>query len=182
MLSRKPNGMDEMSGIPLPPNRFESASRSPTVAVPSPAPVVRKSPFEGMKCEGAVLIGAGARVQGDISNSSMVEIQGILEGNVVTNTLVVREGGGFKGDMQAQHAEVHGSLEGTLNVQDLLDIRATGRVSAEASYGKLAVSAGGSIAGQVQVKSPVVLEDMRTDDASPESRTNRNGNGMSYGS
>ncbi len=176
MLGHKPNGTDDVGPIPLPPgSRFEAPARAPsTAASATPTAAVRKSPFEGMKCEGAVLIGAGAKVAGDISNSSTVEIQGYLEGNVVTNSLIVREGGGFKGDMQTQHAEVHGAVEGTISVQDLLDIRSTGRVSAEASYGKLAVSAGGSLAGNVQVKPPVVLEDLRGEPAA-EARRESNG-------
>jgi cytoskeletal protein CcmA (bactofilin family) len=135
-----------------------------------------------MKCEGAVLIGAGAKVAGDISNSSTVEIQGFLEGNVVTNSLIVREGGGFKGEMQTQNAEVHGTVEGTLAVQDLLDIRATGRVSAEATYGKLAVSAGGCLAGNVQVKPPVILEDLRAESGAEAGGYNgsREGNGRAW--
>ncbi len=163
MLTRKsdvsPMGTDLRFNPTLrPPIGATGAAPAASAATP---PTARKSPFEGMKCEGAVLIGAGAKVAGDISNSSTVEIQGFLEGNVVTNSLVVREGGGFKGEMQTQHAEVHGTIEGTLAVQDLLDIRATGRVSAEATYGKLAVSAGGCLAGNVQVRPPVVLEDLR---------------------
>lgn len=159
MLTRKPNGED-VGLMPVPAAaRFDTLQRQSTnAASPTPAQPGRKSPFEGLKCEGAVLIGTGAKVAGDISNSSSVEIQGTLEGNVITNSLIVREGGAFKGEMQTHHAEVHGVVEGTLNVQDLLDIRSTGRVSAEASYGKLAVSTGGSLAGNVQVKPPVILE------------------------
>lgn len=162
MLTRNPDDNVSSAGTDL---RFNPVSRPPVGSAHSapaaPVSTVKKSPFEGMECEGAVLIGAGAKVAGDISSSRTVEIQGFLEGNVVTNSLIVRAGGGFKGEMQTQNAEVHGTIEGTLAVQDLLDIRATGRVSAEATYGKLAVSAGGCLTGNVQVKSPVVLEDIR---------------------
>lgn len=76
MLSRNPNGSDHIGPIPLPQGaRFDASARATSApASPSPAAAVRKSPFEGMKCEGAVLIGAGAKVAGDISNSSTVEI------------------------------------------------------------------------------------------------------------
>ena len=159
----KPNGSEDINPTPKE-LRFNPALR-PSVAAATPAPIAaasavpaKKSAFEGTESEGAVFIGKGTKVAGDVSNSSTVEIQGFLEGNVVTNVLIVRQGGGFKGDMQTQHAEVHGAVDGTIVVQDLLDIRATGRVTAEATYGRLAVAAGGCLAGNVQVKPPLALD------------------------
>ncbi len=187
MLDKKPNGSEDINPIPRdlrfsPALRPSVAPATPTPIAAAPAVPAKKSAFEGMKCEGAVFIGEGAKVAGDISNSSTVEIQGFLEGNVVTNSLVVREGGGFKGAVQTQHAEVYGAVDGTIVVQDLLDIRATGRVNAEATYGRLAVSAGGSLAGNVQVKPPLILDETGVETAVAHDQGQHEGNSRTWNS
>ena len=71
--------------------------------------------------EGIVVVGKGAFIIGEISNCSQVEIA------------------------------VHGTIEGQIQVEDHLDIRATGDVSGELTYGKLSVASGGRLAGSVEI-------------------------------
>ena len=108
--------------------------------------------------DGVVLIGKGTRILGDISDCTMIEIQGTLEGTVCADTVVIREGGGFRGTMQTDKAEVHGVLEGTISVHELLDMRASGQVSGDITYGRLAVADGGNISGNLKLKR-MVAED-----------------------
>ncbi len=99
--------------------------------------------------DGVVIIGKGTRIVGEITDCSRVEIQGTVEGTIVANALIIREGGSLTGRLQATQAEVHGAFNGQLDIADLLDIRATGTVEGELAYGKLAVSMGGHISGNV---------------------------------
>ena len=101
--------------------------------------------------EGIVVVGKGASIVGEISNCSQVEIVGALEGKVVAAVVIVREGGWLKGQVYSDRAEVHGTIEGQLQVEDHLDIRATGDVSGELTYGKLSVASGGRLAGSVEI-------------------------------
>jgi cytoskeletal protein CcmA (bactofilin family) len=48
---------------------------------------------------------------------------------------------------------VHGSIEGHVQVEDHLDIRATGVVAGELAYGKLSVASGGRLAGTIEIVS-----------------------------
>ena len=109
-------------------------------------------PFEGVVGDGHVLIGKGTKVTGDISNCTLVEVQGILEGSVIADTVIIRDGGGFKGVLQTDQAEVHGVLEGTAVVHELLDIRANGNVQGDLTYGRIAISEGGFVSGSLQTK------------------------------
>ena len=99
--------------------------------------------------DGVVLIGKGTRVIGEISECTTVEIQGVVEGKLLASSVVIREGGGFKGSLQVDQAEIHGVMEGNAVVNDLLDIRSTGTVAADLAYGRLSVEAGGQMTGNI---------------------------------
>ena len=117
--------------------------------------------------DGVVIIGKGTRIVGEITDCSRVEIQGMVEGTIVADALIIREGGSLTGRLQATQAEVHGAFNGQLDIADLLDIRATGTVEGELAYGKLAVSMGGHISGNVtnpRVEPTQVAQYSRVDD------------------
>ena len=101
------------------------------------------------KSDGVVIIGKGTRIVGEITDCSRVEIQGVVDGTIIADALIVREGGSVKGRLQARHAEIHGHFNGQLEIVELLDVRSTGRVEGELAYGRLAVAMGGHISGSV---------------------------------
>ena len=119
--------------------------------------------FEDLNGEGVVLVGKGTHIVGEITNCSIVEIQGILEGTVSADVVVIRDGGGFKGDFMAEQAEIHGVVEGGVTVHGLLDIRSTGKVSGDVTYEELSVAVGAHISGQINspatIEAPVVATD-----------------------
>jgi cytoskeletal protein CcmA (bactofilin family) len=102
--------------------------------------------------DAVVFIGKSAVIRGDVVSTSIVEVRGSLEGNVTTQSMIVRDGGSFRGDLKAHQAEIHGTVDGKIEIDDLLDIRQSGRVSAEARYGRLSVSTGGSLSGNVKAQ------------------------------
>lgn len=112
--------------------------------------------FEAVQGEGVVLVGKGTHIVGEITNCSVVEIQGVLEGTVAADVVIVRDGGGFKGDFKAEQAEIHGVVEGGVTVHGLLDIRATGKVTGDVTYEELAVAVGAHVSGQIA--SPATIE------------------------
>ena len=109
--------------------------------------------------DGLVVVGKGAKISGEITNCSQVEIEGALEGNVVAEAVIIRAGGWLKGKVHSDRAEVHGTLEGQIQVQEHLDIRSTGQVSGELAYGRLSVESGGRLAGNIQLYSDLQKEE-----------------------
>lgn len=103
--------------------------------------------------DGLVVVGQGTRMSGRIETCRRLEIYGILEADVSAEMLIVHKGGGIKGTLEAQSAEVHGVVEGSLVVENLLDIRQTGHVSGELMYGRLAVESGAQVLGSIQQRS-----------------------------
>jgi cytoskeletal protein CcmA (bactofilin family) len=112
-------------------------------------PPARDYPIlESIDGDGLVLIGKNTQLVGEISNCSRVEIQGALEGTVVAETVVVREGGMIKGHMRTTNADIQGIVEGEIVVDGLLDVKSTGQVTGDITYGQFSVQVGGVVAGQ----------------------------------
>lgn len=132
----------------------QSPSTAPTKAQP---PIIKKSPLEGFAGDGVVLIGKGTKMSGQIKDSSMIEIQGHLDGDIVASAVIVREGATFTGNMITAYAEIHGTVDGTITAEELLDIRSTGRVTAEVKYGNLSVATGGRLSGDLQAREMIEL-------------------------
>ena len=107
--------------------------------------------------DGIVIVGRGTRITGEITDCLRLEIQGVVEGTIVADALVIRAGGSVTGRLQANHAEVHGYFNGQLQITDLLDVRSTGRVEGELAYGKLAVAMGGHISGNITTPDAATL-------------------------
>ena len=97
-----------------------------------------------------IVIGKGTQMRAEINNCSKIEISGYIEGSVVAVEVIVREGGCLKGHVQSRRIEVHGIIEGEVQVEEYLDIRSTGEASGELTYGKLSVAPGGKLAGKIQ--------------------------------
>jgi cytoskeletal protein CcmA (bactofilin family) len=130
-------------------------SITPTKVQP---PTIKKSPLEGFAGDGVVLIGKGTKMTGQIKDSTMIEIQGHLDGDIVASAVIVREGATFTGNMITAYAEIHGTVDGTITAEELLDIRSTGRVTAEVKYGNLSVATGGRLSGELQAREMIELD------------------------
>ena len=145
---------------PAPPQSMKlvSTGNKATSLLKTVTPTTKMSPLEGFKGDGVVLIGKGTRITGEIKDSSIIEIQGSLEGNIVANTVIVREGASFTGNMISEYVEVHGLVQGTVVAETLLDIRSTGKVTAEVRYGQLSVVTGGRLSGNIVVQETIEAE------------------------
>ena len=130
--------------------------------------------------DGIVVIGKGARVSGSIADCRKLEVCGILEADVVADLVVIRHGGGLKGEVRTTNAQVHGILDGSLTVHGHLEICATGEVSGDVTYGTFSVATGAKVQGAIQTRS--VLRDAERpvelpDDLHVENGLNNGANG-----
>lgn len=161
-----------------------SQARDPSAVLPSSTPAASRdhrdySVLESVNGDGTVLIGRGTKIIGEIQDCSKVEVQGQLEGHLVADSVIVREGGVLKGGLTAAQAEIHGHVEGEINVEGLLDVRATGQVFGDLTYGTFAVAAGGDVSGSVNGQKLIESHAQQTSAAtehasSPATMTNGN--------
>ena len=99
--------------------------------------------------DGVVIVGKGTQISGTISACQVLEIHGVVEADVTTERLIVREGGGIRGNVHADNAEISGVVEGSLVSYEHLEINSTGEVWADVKYQTLAVAKGAILKGSV---------------------------------
>jgi cytoskeletal protein CcmA (bactofilin family) len=130
-----------------------------------------------------VYIGAGTTVGGEVRDCDKIDVLGTFEGTVSATVVVVHGGGCVRGAIHARTIEVHGRIEGQVNVDELLDIRSTAIVDGELSYGDLKVEAGGQMSGNIVSRSRRAQNASGSSgwELSPGTHTNGYANGSSSG-
>jgi len=95
-------------------------------------------------------ISQGTKIVGDITSEGGFRIDGEIEGNINTpNKVVIGKTGTVKGSLICKDADIEGHVEGTMQVSNLLSIKATAQIEGEVTVGKLAVEPGASIGLQM---------------------------------
>lgn len=95
-------------------------------------------------------IGQGVTIKGAVVVSTIVVVDGVLEGDIDVENLFVRATGTISGKIKvAQNAEIAGNVLEKLDVKGLLILRAGGRVNGSISFGTLTIERGATITGEV---------------------------------
>lgn len=99
-------------------------------------------------------------LKGDIRNARRVEVFGYVEGEVAADALIVQPGGRCFGRVKVENADIRGVLQGDIAVKQLINVRATGQVSGNVKYGKLAMEMGGDLAAEMRNIPPSISGDL----------------------
>lgn len=95
------------------------------------------------------LIGTGTSIEGNVTSSGDIRIDGNLKGNLTTKGKVILGGTGkVNGEVHCRNFEIEGSLEGKIFVTDLLSLRAKSKVFGDISTIKLAIEPGAFFTGK----------------------------------
>ncbi|PLX20155.1 MAG: cell shape determination protein CcmA [Marinilabiliales bacterium] len=94
------------------------------------------------------LIGAGTEITGDVSSNSDIRIDGTLKGNLKTaGKVVIGETGKVKGEIKCKNSDVLGEINGKIQVDQLLSLKATARIFGDIVTKKLAIEPGSQFTG-----------------------------------
>jgi cytoskeletal protein CcmA (bactofilin family) len=107
-----------------------------------------------------LIIGEDTFLKGEVRNGGRIEVYGYLEGGVAGEHLVVKPGGRCFGTVQVQDADVHGTLQGEVFVNQLITIRSSGSVAGNVQYGRLAMELGANLSAQVRNVPPTISGDL----------------------
>jgi cytoskeletal protein CcmA (bactofilin family) len=107
------------------------------------------------------LIGPGVRVDGDLSFTGGLRIDGEVRGNVCAvpeqpSVLVVGATGRVEGEVRATRMVVSGVVSGTIYASELLELHPGARISGELRYGALEVHPGAVL--EVELRREVPAE------------------------
>lgn len=109
---------------------------------------------------GVLVIGEDAILKGEIRNCREIEIFGYVEGKLEAGRVVVHQQGRLFGTVKAESAEVHGAMQGDVRVKQLIAIRATGTVTGNVKYGRLAMDEGAELSASVRNVPPSIAGDL----------------------
>lgn len=93
------------------------------------------------------------KIKGDIVSEADFRIDGKLDGNVKTSgKIVIGKGGYIKGKVECVNADIEGSFNGELIVNDLLALKASAVIEGTVSVAKLSVEPGATFNASCTMK------------------------------
>src|SRR3984957_17820878 len=93
-------------------------------------------------------IKAGTHIEGEIKSDGDMRIDGTLKGNIqIQGKLVIGPTGQIDGEISCQNAEIHGTINGKVTVNELLFLKGTSKILGDIVIGKLAIEPGAQFSG-----------------------------------
>ena len=107
-----------------------------------------------------LVISADTSLKGQVRNAGRIEIYGYVEGEIAGEHLIVQPGGRCYGTVMAGSADIHGTLQGEVQVKQLITIRTGASVTGNVQYGRLAMEMGGNLSAEVRNVPPTLAGDL----------------------
>lgn len=100
------------------------------------------------------LIGAGTIIDGDISFSGGMRVDGKVNGNIVAtqgkpSTLVLSEHAVVNGEVNVTHLVINGTISGSVCASEYLELQAKAKVNGDVHYGTLEIQLGAIVEGRL---------------------------------
>ena len=100
------------------------------------------------------LIGAETRIEGNISFSGGLRVDGEVNGNIVAvpgkpSTLVLSELGRVNGEINATHLMLNGVVDGPVRAAEYLELQSKAKVTGNVHYKSLEIQLGATVEGRL---------------------------------
>ena len=118
-----------------------------------------KEPIKTIKINSSLIIGEGATIKGEIIEENEITVNGSVDGDIQCKNLIVGKTGSIKGKIKADTLFVEGSIEGEINVKELLKLMSSSYVSGKMSYGSLQINEGGKLLGELEFKDKNIIQE-----------------------
>ncbi len=98
----------------------------------------------------------GTTINGDINSPADFRLDGHLIGNFQSKgKIVIGPAGSVKGDIICKNADIEGTFEGKIQVQEILNVKSKSHIIGEVICGKLSVEPGAEFSASCVMKPPV---------------------------
>ena len=100
------------------------------------------------------LIGVGTKIEGNISFTGGLRVDGEIAGNVTAvpdqpSTLVVSEAARIEGEIRVSHLVVNGAISGPVYTTEFLELQSRSRVIGDVHYNTLEMHLGALVEGRL---------------------------------
>ena len=116
-------------------------------------------PTKKIKENSSLIIGEGATIKGEIVEENEITVQGNVDGDIQCKDLIVGKTGSIKGKIKADTLYVEGSIEGEINIKEILKMMSSSYVSGKITYGSLQINEGGKLVGEVEFKDKNIMQE-----------------------
>ena len=118
-----------------------------------------KEPIKTIKINSSLIIGEGATIKGEIVEENEITVNGSVDGDIQCKNLILGKTGSIKGKIKADTLYVEGSIEGEINIKELLKLMSSSYVSGKISYGSLQINEGGKLLGELEFKDKNIIQE-----------------------
>lgn len=112
------------------------------------------------------LISNGTDITGDIRSNGDIRVDGALNGSLTTKgKVVIGPTGKINGEVYCKNSEVSGSIEGKISVGQLLNLKASSKITGDIETFKLSIEPGAKFTGSCK------MTETESNGGSPPGRT-----------
>lgn len=147
------------------PKNTETYTTPPPLFEPEPAPAPAPKPEPKID----TIIGEGTRIVGTVTCKTLLRVDGIIEGEIISESkVVVSEKGLVKGDISAENMTLGGELTGNAHVREKSEILATGRLHGDIITKTLIMDENAIFEGKCTMNQSALEKMNRIPDVKPE--------------
>lgn len=97
-------------------------------------------------------IGANSLFKGDVDTKGTLRVDGVVEGNIVADWVILGDKSHIKGDITARGIVVGGRIDGNIRAKEIIEIKNKGQMYGEIFTSKLVIAEGGILDGRTRMQ------------------------------
>lgn len=98
------------------------------------------------------MISSGTEISGDVVTNGDIRVDGTVTGTLTTKgKVVLGPSGRVKGEVFCKNSEISGTIEGKINVSQLLNLKSTCRIDGDILTSKLSIEPGARFTGNCKM-------------------------------
>jgi cytoskeletal protein CcmA (bactofilin family) len=114
--------------------------------------MLKSNSFEGTRSEEATVISRGVKIEGKLSCSGSIRLDGEVQGDISSqSTVIVGENGKVNGQINAESITIGGKVTGTIRAKEKVVLESKGNLKGDIITKTLSVDAGAVFNGNTKM-------------------------------